>query len=265
MLVHPLRLVVPRLLRTVLTRSFPALALALAACGPDQVAVRVAIPDQAGVETPLSGVRFIILPYDRDSILAVLERQAASPRPSTVRLDSLFQAFRGPFSEYVRRSGERDRLTAALDSLGTRLEGLARNTPEYAQLYARYQTLRDSAGQASAAAERARDVLDRTRRTVMPEADSLRTRIAAWEDTAFRSYDSITARLAGPLARVEAITDSTGTDGWATVAVPSGDWWVYARAINVQDPNAEWYWNVKIEGDTVRLGPTNGRSRPRFK
>jgi len=265
MLVHPPRLVLLRFLGTVFVRSLPMVALTLAACGPDRVAIRVTIPDQAGAEMPLPGVRFIILPYDRDSILAVLERQAPSPRPSTTRLDSLFQTFRGPFTAAVERATDRDRLLAARDSVAARLEALGRDTPEYVQLFARYQALRDSAERAAAAAEQARRALDRVRRDVMPEADSLRARVSAWEDTAFRAYDSITARLAGPLARVEAITDSTGADGWVTVEVPSGAWWVYARAINVQDPNAEWYWNVKIEGDTVRLSPSNGRSRPRFK
>jgi len=237
----------------------------VAACGSDRVAIQVTIPDQDGVETPVPGVRFIILPYDRDSILAVLEQRAPSPRPSTARLDSLFQAFREPFTSYLRLAADRERLQAAQDSLARRLETLGRDTQEYQAVYARFQGGRDSLDRIADQAERAHRALDEARRAVMPAADSIRTRIAAWEDTAFRAYDSITARLAGPLARADAITDSTRADGWATVKLKSGTWWVYARAINVQDPNAEWYWNIRIEGDTVRLGPSNGRSRPRFK
>lgn len=262
---HRLHLDLFATLRTVFARSLPLLVVMLAACGGDQVTIQVTIPDQNGVETPVPGVRFIILPYDRDSILQVLEQRAPSPRPSTARLDSLFQAFREPFTSYLRLSADRDRLQATQDTLAARLEGLGRDTPEYQAQYARFQEVRDSLDRVAAQAERARQLLDQTRRTVMPEADSLRSRIAAWEDTAYQAYDSITARLAGPLARADAITDSTRADGWATVALKSGDWWVYARAINVQDPNAEWYWNIRIEGDTVRLRPSNGRSRPRFK
>ena len=252
-------------LRTVFIRSLPLLAVMLGACGGDRVTIQVTIPDQNGVATPLPGVRFIILPYDRDSILQVLEQDAPSPRPSTARLDSLFQAFREPFTTYLRLSADRERLQAAQDSLAARLEALGRDTPEYRAAYARFQTGQSSLDRITAQSERARGDLDAARRTVMPEADSIRTRIAAWEDTAFQAYDSITARLAGPLARADAITDSTRADGWATVALKSGTWWVYARAINVQDPNTEWYWNIKIEADTIRLGPSNGRSRPRFK
>jgi hypothetical protein len=43
-----------------------------------------------------------------------------------------------------------------------------------------------------------------------------------------------------------------------------GRWWIYARAWDVQDPNAEWYWNVPVEGDSVVLTPANARRRPRY-
>jgi hypothetical protein len=248
--------------RTGLVRLLPGLLLALTACGPDLVAIRVTIPDEAGIETPVPGARLVVLPYDRDSILGALERQAATPRPSTSRLDSLFQSFRTPFNTFLSLSRSAERLRPARDSLRRQLDATPRDAEAYARLYAAFQSLDDSVSRQAGDLERARKALGDVRVRIQPEVDSLSARITAWEDTAFRAYDSITrsvARRRGP------VTDSTLADGWVTVRVTDGRWWVYARAINIQDPNAEWYWNVPLEGDTVRLGPSNGRARPRFK
>ena len=204
--------------------------VALLACGPDQASIQVVIPDEAGAEAPVRGVRLVLVPYNRDSILQVLENRAPSPRPSTTELDSLFQAFREPFNAYL--------------SASRRLR-------------------EDSTAETAAAAESARQELARVRARISPRADSLRARIAAWEDTAFASYDSITASL---VRRGQpAVIDSTRADGWTTVTVPGKGWWVTARAINVQDPNTEWYWNVPAAGDTIHLSSRNGRPRPRFR
>lgn len=216
--------------RTALFRSVPLVALALLACGPDQISIQVMVPDDAGVEAPLPGARLVLVPYNRDSILQVLENRAPSPRPSTTGLDSLFQAFREPFNAYLTAS--------------RRLQ-------------------EDSTAETVAAAERARRDLARVRALVSPRADSLRARIAAWEDTAFAAYDSITASLVR--RGKPAVIDSTRADGWATVTLPGKHWWITVRAINLQDPNTEWYWNVPAAGDTIRLTPQNGRARPRFR
>jgi len=204
-----------------------------------------------------------LLPYDRDSLLRELESRAPTPRPSTARLDSLFQEFRGPFTELLRASERADRLRGARDSVRARLDALTRDDPSYSALYDRHRTLEDSLTQAIAEVEGRRATLASARERVAPEVDSLRAEIRTWQDIAYRSYDSITSALARRTAD-GALTDSTGADGWATVKVPSGGWWIYARAVNLLDPNAEWYWNLPVVGDTIRLSPSNGRSRPRI-
>ena len=62
----------------------------------------------------------------------------------------------------------------------------------------------------------------------------------------------------------DAIVDSTRSNGRIRLKLKRGEWWVTARAVNVQDPNREWYWNLRVEGDTVRLTPSTGRARPRL-
>lgn len=205
-------------------------ALALTGCGGDTVVVRVAIPDANGVETPIRGVRLTLIPYDRDSLLTVLTNRAPSPRPDTTELDSLFQAFRGPFNAYLAAAQRRQS---------------------------------DSSAEAITTEAAARAALARARTDLMPRIEALRDRITAWEDTAFASYDSITARLVR--RNKPAVVDSTRADGWATVAVPGKGWWLTARALNPQDPNTEWYWNVPVTGDTLFLTARTGRPRPRFR
>lgn len=239
-----------------------ALALTLG-CGPRTLAVQIAIPDQDGVATPVAGARFLILPYDRDSVLQALAARAPSPRPSTARLDSLFRAFRGPFAGYLRLATEEDRLRRARDSVRGRLDAIPRADPAYAPLYARFTSVDDSLGSLAPRLDSARRVLARAREAILPAAESLRRVLAAWEDTAYRAYDSITNGIVDRHPH-GAHADSTRADGWARLRLPRGDWWIYARAVNVADPYSEWYWNLKITEDTVRLSAANGSTRPRL-
>lgn len=210
------------------------IVLALGACGDPEFVIEAAIPDEHGTLTPLAGARLVFLPYDRDSLLQELENRAPSARPSGARLDSLFDEFRAPFNEYLRLSAAHARAT---DS-------------------ATRKVLQDSVA-------RARRTLDATRDRLDPAIDSQRIRIRAWEDTALRAYDSIGGLLVRRSLR-DAVVDSTRSDGRVRVELKRGDWWVTARAVNVSDPNREWYWNLRLEGDTVRLTPATGKAKPRL-
>lgn len=58
--------------------------------------------------------------------------------------------------------------------------------------------------------------------------------------------------------------DTTDATGWATIFVAPGPWWITARSPDPQDPNYEWYWNIRADSDTVRLIPATGRHLPRY-
>lgn len=98
------------------------------------------------------------LPYDRDSVLHALERRGRTPRPPTAPLESLFAAFRGPFSAYsaatVRLNRLRDSVAAAKGATAARLG--------------------DSIRAAEARTDRAKAALDRARREFASRGDSLR-------------------------------------------------------------------------------------------
>jgi hypothetical protein len=64
--------------------------------------------------------------------------------------------------------------------------------------------------------------------------------------------------------RQEPSTDTTDASGWAHFTLAPGEWWLYARAWDTSDPNSEWYWNVPLQGDTLRLSSRSGRRQPRY-
>ena len=224
--------------------------MGLAACEkPHPLAVRVSIPGPDSVETPVTGVGLVALPYDRDSLLRSLEQRARTPRPSTAAIESLFAAFRGPFAAYssatIRLGHVKDSLAAAR----SRLDSLQ---------------LTDSLRTVQARVDQARVALDQERRRFSDRGDSLRLRMRQWEDSTYQGYDSLVQALARRVGR-EPVTDTTGADGWAHLTLRPGRWWIYARSWDATDPNAEWYWNVPAPaGDTLLLSSRAARRQPRY-
>jgi hypothetical protein len=241
-----------------------ALATGLAACETERdIAVRVSIPGPDSLETPAAGVGVIALPYDRDSILTSLEARAHAPRPDTAALDSLFAGFRAPFTAYTGLSYTAGALRDSLSQLQKQLDSVPPDVPRYRSLSARRRRLSDSLAGVETQVERARVVLDRARSEFVSRSESLRAAVRHWEDSTYRGYDSIVENLARARNR-EAATDTTGDTGWAHFSLSPGRWWLYARAWDTSDPNAEWYWNIPVKDDTVLLSSRTGRRRPRY-
>lgn len=236
----------------------------LGACeGGRDVAVRASIPGLDSSDTPVSGVGLVALPYDRDSVLRSLEQAATTPRPATARLDSLFAAFRGPFNRYASVSLRLNRLADSAERLKARLDSLPRSAPEYGRLYAALEGLADTLASARRERGTAGAELDSARAAFVSESESLRTAVRHWEDSTYQGYDSIVRNLASR-RRQEPLTDTTDARGWASLHLGPGRWWIYARSWDAGDPNAEWYWNVPVEADTVLLSAETGRRRPRY-
>ncbi len=239
------------------------LLLALAACGGREVKLEVAIPGPDSVDAPVAHLGFVALPYDRDSLLAILE--AATPRPVAVTqaLDSLFQAYRPAFVGYASAAYRLQALERRLGVLHGRLDSLSRDSPAYDSLYRQFVAGSDSLTPLQRGRDEAQQRLARARATYSPAIDSLRARLAQWKDSAYRGYDSLTKTLGSGLGR-EPFGDSTDATGRATLHLSRGDWWIYARSWDTWDPNSEWYWNVKVTGDRLTLDRANGRRLPRY-
>jgi hypothetical protein len=254
-----------------LLRRSRALLLPVAAClagllaceKPREVAVRVSIPGPDTVETPVTGVGVVALPYDRDSVLRQLEARARTPRPPTAPLESLYAEFRGPFAAYSAATFRLAKLHDSLAATKGQLDSLSRDAPAYGQSYAVFGRLTDSLRAAQARVERARVELDRARRDFVGRGDSLRLRMRQWEDSTYEGYDSIVQGLARR-SRRQPVTDTTGADGWAKLTLAPGRWWLYARSWDATDPNSEWYWNVPVDGDTLLLSSRTARRQARY-
>jgi hypothetical protein len=240
------------------------LGLSVAACErPRDVAVRVSIPGPDSLETPVTGVGLVALPYDRDSVLKSLEASARTPRPHVATLDTLFREFRGPFTTYSAATFRLGKLRDSVAEVKAALDSLPRNAPGYAVSYARFGRLSDTLKVAQTKAESARGTLEHARAGFVARSESLRAEVRSWEDSTYRGYDSIVHNLAMRQHR-EPVTDTTGSDGWAHLRVQPGRWWIYARSWDASDPNAEWYWNVPLTGDTLLLSSRTGRRQPRY-
>jgi hypothetical protein len=245
------------------TRWIPLLLCSLAACDGREVTVEVAIPGPDSVDAPVARLGLVALSYNRDSVLAALE--AANPRPVSLTrpLDSIYALFRVPFAAYARAAYTVQTQERLLGQLKLQLDSLARSDPQYDSLYRRFAAGSDSLRRSRDRRDQAQRALAVARNRLGPAMDSLRGLMARWEDSTYRDYGRITARLSSGLGR-EAIADSTDAWGKATLKLPAGDWWMYAHSWDAWDPNSQWYWNVPVTGGRVVLDRTTGRRIPRY-
>jgi hypothetical protein len=245
------------------TRWLSIVLLALLACRGREIRIEAAIPGPDSVDAPVAYLAFVALPYDRDSVLRALE--AGNPRPAAItrQLDSLFQLFRVPFVAYAAEAYHAQSIEQSLGRLRYRLDSLSRGSPRYDSLYHAFGVASESLTIARRRRDRSQHALAAVRADLAPAIDSLRQLMSRWEDSTYRGYDSITKVLGSGLGR-EPFADSTGADGTATIRLPRGAWWIYARSWDAWDPNSEWYWNVPVTGDRVVLDRATGRRLPRY-
>ena len=243
-----------------MSRSLFIVLILVTACESASTHVRATVPGLDGKETPVPNLSLVALPYDRDSVLASLEA-AAAPRPHTRRLDSLFAVWRDPFGRFATASFQAGGFRDSLTTLRRLLDSLPRNAPRYQELYAQFAMLTDSLAAAEQRGEPARKELDQLRRTLLPRIDSLRLEVTAWENSTFQDYESRVKDLSTTRDPVPGVTDANGK---ASLKLGTGRWWVYAWAWDEGDPYSQWYWNVPVGTDTVRLDHKTGRKRPRY-
>lgn len=220
------------------------------------------MPDLAGAATPIAGVVVAAIPYDRDSLIAAMEGRVSAGRPHTQTLDSLFQAFHVPFLAFSRTAWNVEQVSRARDSVAAARRAAA-SGPALAELDARFARLEDSLRRLTPALERARAELGAARDTLWPRIQRLRAEARQWQLSTFEGYDTAARSLARSRMRTLS-ADTTDATGWATMIVAPGPWWITARSPDPQDPNYEWYWNVRADTDTVRLSPATGRHLPRY-
>jgi hypothetical protein len=207
------------------------------------VTVQVAIPDLDGTLTPLRGVTVTALPFDRDSLVRVMEQERGGSRPHVARLDSLYDAFRGPFLAYFRADQRR---AAVSDSVK------------------RGEVPPSTLDRAEAELASTKEALSKARAAVGGPIDSLRAIVSHWEDSTYRGFDRRAKALMDTTGG-QPVSDTTDAKGTTTLTLRPlpGGWWVSASSWDPLDPNRIWDWNVRVESDTVRLDDKTGQHRSR--
>ena len=243
--------------------SLLLLVVALACGDRRQVSVQVLVPDLLGRDTPIAGVVVVALPYDRDSLIAAMESRAPAGRPHTETLDTLFQAFHGPFLAFNRAAWDQEVTTRRRDSLLRAQAALPPGAAGAAELGARLAAVEDSLRILAPLLARTRADLADARDALWPRMESLRVAARAWQVSTYQGYDTAVRALARRKMRT-LVADTSGASGWSTLPIAPGRWWVHARSPDPQDPNYEWYWNVPVDADSVRLSQANGRHLPRY-
>lgn len=240
------------------------LVLLLCACSRTRtVTVFASVPGQGTAGTPAAGFTFAALPYNRDSIIAAFEVRARTQKPSTAALDSLFAKYREPFAHYTALVAESRRYSDSMTALKARLDTASRTSPEYTGAYRKWSAWRDSMRAIDAEAAAARAALEKARPAFIAQSESLRATIRAWQDSTLQGYHEAAESLVKRSHR-EPAADTTDASGYGSVTLRGGPWWIYARSWDPGDPNAEWYWNVPVDADTIRLDASTAVHRPRY-
>lgn len=242
----------------------PALGLALAAlagCGPRETVIRVAIRDPDGRLAPVARLPLVLLPYDRDSILSALVQRSPLRRPDTRPLDTLFASIRAPFAALTLATDHSRRLHDTLGVLRSQLDTTSRASAHYRSLYLAFATAADSLAAIDRRMEEAGREAAAIIKRAHPRIDPIRQAMTRWEDSTFHSYGTAVNHLSTQLGQ-KPLALETGADGRLAVRLPKGRWWVYARAPDPADPNAGWYWNVPVRGDSISLDPATAEHRP---
>lgn len=243
------------------SRLFPIACFLALACHPYETRVSVWAPGPDSLPSPVARLPVVFLPYDRDSILAAMEA-AGTPRPSERTLDSLLAQTRAPLLAYTRLVWLADSARTALAGLRALLDTTPRNSESYRERFTEFAKLSDSVPAWDARAAARQRALGQTDRRLADAIARARNRIERWEDSTYRGYAGATDSIVTRTGR-RPIRDTTDATGNLAAALPSGTWWLYVRAPDVNDPDGEWVWNVRVRGTLLRLDRTNAIHRIR--
>lgn len=245
-----------------------ALPLGLAACSSPEVVAEASLEQEGSAEPlVLENLPVRLLPYDRDAIFDSLAAIADEPEPQIppeiLEQQQQVQDAQIAWQEAETRwSTVRDSLRTLSTQLQTMQQRGLRNTPQYAQAFARFGTLETEERQVKLRRDEAFARFDQLQRASLTRSDSIRVVRQAWADNAFAEFNEIVEARLTELGLEEHV-DTTNARGIVVFEVPEGDWWVYGRYTM---PYQELYWNLPIDvvGDSVyvHLGRENAEVRP---
>lgn len=237
-------------------------AATLLGCGGADVTIQV-LAEAEGQSVPVTDLPVTFVPYDRDSIFAVLAANAPEPEPE-VDPELVAAAEEVTQLQTTWRSTE-DAWANARDSLqqlSERLQGMDPRSREYRQLYDQFGGLEGRVNRLDRDNKAAFAAFDSLQQATQRRADSMRAVIEAWEDVAFVDYLDVVAEVEEARGAT-AIEDTTDAEGFATQTLPGQPWYVTTR---LPTQFGDLYWNVLIDPagpDTLRLTPALAERRMR--
>lgn len=237
------------------------------ACGQPQLIIEAAISDDSGERLALSELPIRLLPYDRDAIFDSLEAAYPTPEP-TIPADVIEAQQQVQEAQAEWRAAEtrwatvRDSLRIISEQLEQMQNQGLRASQEYRQRFERFNVLD---GQLAALEREQTEAFQRftsLQEATLARADSIRIQRELWAEEAFADFNQVVLQKLRESGREE-IADTTNAQGFAAVAVPEGQWWIYARYTL---PYEELYWNLptQVSGDStyVTLSRENAEVRP---
>ena len=234
--------------------SFVIFALGACDTGPDVFVQAAVQPPGAESMRTLSELPVELLPFDRDALFDSLTQAADAPEPQVppeLREQQLAIREAQEESESTRERWQivRDSLRLLADELQQREQQGQRATPQYQQLFRRFEALEGQVQGLQRESDESFQRFTELQQAAQSQADSVRAAQQAWAERAFADYDDIVAARMEALDR-EAHVDTTDAAGVVRFSVPNGQWWVYAR---YELPLEELYWNVPVDvaGDSV--------------
>jgi len=240
------------------------------ACGPGQIEVtaEIDVPDPeaegARVNRAIAETEIQVLPFDRDAVFAELEGAFPTPEPE-VPADLLATR-----DEIAAAQAEWNASEATWGAGRERLQQIYDEMQPLNQAEARYITLFREYQDVEAQVSRAERVKDQAFRRFtdlqagyIQRKDSMNLVREQWADEAFASAFEVFA-LKATEAGQNVIYDTTDAQGYVSIDVPPGTWWVHAF---YEEAYQELYWNLPItveRGDPlqVRLTRETAEARP---
>lgn len=238
----------------------------IAACGRStQLAVHAVSEGAEGEEVARNQQVIRMLPYDRDSIFAVLSASASEPEPQPPSdLIALRDTVAEAQEQWVDSEAAWNDMRSQMQQLSDRMQNMDRASNEYAQAYRRFDELDRQVRQLDRAKQRYFETFTDLQEQYRARADSFNAVYQAWSDAAFDTYGEIVDSLL-EVRGLEELSDTTEADGMAYFTLPRGNWWIHTRAALVFE---ELYWNVPYQStggvDTVTLDNSNAQVRPIF-
>lgn len=240
--------------------AIPLLAILplLAACG-SRITVQVT-EDAAGAE-PVNDVEVQFIPFDRDSLFAVIIGGAATPEPEIpADLEQASVDERELRDAWSAAESSWNNVRDSMRSITTELDNLDDRSREYRERFDLFNDLEDRERALDRQRQAAFDEFNEMQLATQQRVDSMCIVIDSWEEAAFAGYGEVEDDLLTALGQ-EVMADTTDAAGVAWAPAAGGPWWVHAR---VNTAAGELYWNVMVEeapADTLRLGPGNADLR----